>query len=110
MEEVETFVECHYGEQIKFLQEMSKTGNQIHSVCHNTTKDNKSEELEILRLLKFCCADEVHHKEDARQKLLMNTSPSLDTDDVYQHTLPWRGWRWTVRNGSIAAAEISRRI
>ena len=52
----------------------------------------------------------MHHKEDARQKLLMNKSPSLDTDDVYQHTLPWRGWRWTVRNGSIAAAEISRRI
>ena len=46
---VETFVEKHYGEQVKYLEE-------------------KGEEFGLLAVLRLCCEEEVAHKKDAANK------------------------------------------
>lgn len=85
VEAVESFVEEHYQRQIRSL------------------KDG-GESTELVRLLEHCCSDEVHHKEDAAQKLLESGK-----DKTFD-----RWWRYPLSNlvqkGSAIAAEIARRI
>jgi len=53
---------------------------------------------ELVRLLKVCCADEVHHKEDAAERLGA-------ADGAAAHA-----WGFVVELGSAAAAEVARRV
>ena len=80
---VETFVEEHYHEQINPLRE--------HGRCP-----------QLLALLEHCCADEVHHKDDAAAR--------AGTADGGQLLAIERGWMAVVRVGSAVAAEVARRI
>eukprot|EP00527_Entomoneis_sp_CCMP2396_P007979 CAMPEP_0198152710 /NCGR_PEP_ID=MMETSP1443-20131203/60935_1 /TAXON_ID=186043 /ORGANISM="Entomoneis sp., Strain CCMP2396" /LENGTH=242 /DNA_ID=CAMNT_0043818813 /DNA_START=165 /DNA_END=893 /DNA_ORIENTATION=+ len=83
VEAVETFVEQHFQEQIWPLEESNS--------CP-----------ELLKVLKHCCEDEVHHKEDAAKRLL------LENADL---TSWWiRPWALIVKQGSSLAAELARRI
>lgn len=84
VEAVETFVEEHYQEQIVPLR-----------------KEGMSTEL--VRLLEHCCEDEVHHKEDAAQKL-------LGPGQTEFHAWWAKPWSAMVRTGSTIAAELARRI
>lgn len=85
MEAVETFVEEHYLAQIVPL--MRKAGTSR----------------ELVRMLEFCCEDEVHHKEDAAKKLL--------GPDRKEFRAWWaKPWSRLVKAGSAVAAEIARRV
>jgi len=75
---VETFVEEHYHEQIAPLRE--------HGRCP-----------QLLALLEHCCADEVHHKDDAQARVQGGA------------TRIERAWMAVVRLGSAVAAEVARR-
>ena len=77
---VETFVEEHYHEQIAPLR--------AHGRCP-----------ELLALLEHCCADEVHHKEDAAARAGQGSVGMLET-----------AWMQLVRMGSAVAAEVARRV
>jgi len=85
VEAVETFVEQHYLVQIR---ELEKTGPQT----------------ELLRMLKHCCEDEVHHKNDAADKLI-----GKDNKDKFD---AWwiKPWSSLVTFGSTVAADIARKI
>lgn len=87
VESVETFVEEHYTQQILPLK-----------------KAGGSEEL--VRLLEHCCADEVHHKEDASKNLLFLSDPRHGK----MHGWWVKSWSMVVRGGSTIAAELARRI
>ena len=76
---VETFVEIHYNEQISPLVE--------HGRCP-----------QLVALLVHCCADEVHHRDDAAER---------SGGEI--NTVEW-GWMGLVRFGSATAAEVARRI
>lgn len=83
---VESFVEEHYQAQIRPLK---KEGMSV----------------ELVRLLEHCCEDEVHHREDAAQKLLANP------ENLNFETKWWMQiWSAVVRTGSIVAADVSRRV
>ena len=49
---METFVEKHYGEQVRYLEE-------------------KGEDCGLLAVLRLCCEEEVAHKKDAANKFLI---------------------------------------
>jgi ubiquinone biosynthesis monooxygenase Coq7 len=87
VEAVETFVEIHYGEQIEPLLE--------HGRCP-----------ELVALLQYCCADEVHHKEDAA----VRATAAAGTGSADGRSLMERIWMRVVRIGSAVAAEAARRI
>merc|ERR1712232_1440487 len=86
VESVETFVEEHFQNQIKPLN----------------TKDNVVCCPELVKVLTHCCADEVHHKEDAKKHLLDNDA-NLDVWWI-------KPWSWAVHTGSSVAAELARRF
>lgn len=83
VEAVESFVEEHFNEQIDPL-----------------TKEQACPEL--VKLLTYCCADEVHHREDAANQLL-EANEKLDSWWI-------KPWSQVVTIGSKAAAELARRI
>ena len=89
VEAVETFVEEHFQEQIVPLK---KPASGQHTSCQ-----------ELIRLLEYCCEDEVHHKEDAAKHL-------LDGDDKDFHAWWVNPWSLIVRQGSAIAAEVARRV
>eukprot|EP00593_Proboscia_inermis_P002823 CAMPEP_0171297872 /NCGR_PEP_ID=MMETSP0816-20121228/6619_1 /TAXON_ID=420281 /ORGANISM="Proboscia inermis, Strain CCAP1064/1" /LENGTH=191 /DNA_ID=CAMNT_0011772471 /DNA_START=150 /DNA_END=725 /DNA_ORIENTATION=+ len=89
VEAVESFVEEHYQHQIGRLKDPA-----VEDKC-----------VELVRLLEHCCADEVHHKEDAVEKLLVG----VDKNEKFKAW--WRSpWSKLVHIGSLTAAEIARRI
>lgn len=90
---VESFVEEHYQDQIQPLRQQGNSN-------------------ELLRLLEHCCEDEVHHKNDAKEKLLTSSGSSDgDTTETQILNAWWvQPWSLIVRQGSIIAAEIARRI
>jgi len=94
VEAVETFVQEHFQEQIVPLE--NNTSNQLPPAP------------ELLRLLKHCCADEVHHKDDAARHLLN----LQDGKDVSKALSSWwiKPWSQIVHAGSAFAAEVARRI
>jgi hypothetical protein len=59
VETVETFVEEHFQDQIVLLKKWN--------ACPN-----------LIQLLEHCCADEVHHEEDAALRLLEGESTDLN--------------------------------
>ena len=79
---VETFVEKHYNEQITRLEQ------------EELDDDGK----ELVRLLRACCEDEVHHKEDAANRLGAADGAVA------------AGWGTLVEFGSAVAAEVARRV
>mmetsp|Transcript_1510 Transcript_1510/g.4552 ORF Transcript_1510/g.4552 Transcript_1510/m.4552 type:complete len:243 (-) Transcript_1510:72-800(-) len=79
---VETFVEVHYNAQIDRL------------AAGPLDPDGR----ELVRLLRVCCADEVHHKEDAAERLGAADGAAA------------RAWGFVVELGSAAAAEVARRV
>ena len=83
VEAVESFVEEHFHEQIDPL-----------------TKEDACPEL--VKLLKHCCEDEVHHKEDAANQLL-KANENLDSWWI-------KPWSQIVTVGSKVAAEMARRV
>eukprot|EP00977_Amphora_coffeiformis_P029899 scaffold43394_cov214-Amphora_coffeaeformis.AAC.1 len=96
VEAIESFVEEHFQEQIQPLEQKFKGGiSGINSNALVTT--------ELLKVLKHCCEDEVHHKEEAAAKLLQG---EFDYSKVWWAT----PWRKVVHWGSATAAEIARRI
>lgn len=86
IEAVETFVEEHYGEQIGPLSQPSVENGGAH--CPN-----------LLALLRHCCEDEIHHKEDAASRVGGGSRTRLE-----------QAWMSVVRIGSAVAAEIARRV
>ena len=84
VEAVETFVEVHYQEQIKPLKQEGR--------CP-----------QLVALLEHCCADEVHHKEDAAAR-------SGGEGDTTGRTLLEQSWVALVQWGSAVAAECARRV
>eukprot|EP00978_Attheya_sp_CCMP212_P023060 scaffold69809_cov42-Attheya_sp.AAC.1 len=97
VEAVETFVEEHYQSQIGPLIEQGG--------CD-----------ELVKLLQQCCEDEVHHKEDARRRLLGDTQ-EISNNEVKDVSLGLRNqpishriWSKIVRIGSEMAADVARRI
>jgi demethoxyubiquinone hydroxylase (CLK1/Coq7/Cat5 family) len=93
VEAIESFVEEHFQDQIKPLEEV-KGGKQ----------DDEILTPELIKVLKHCCEDEVHHKEEAVEKLL------LHEDFDYEKVWWAKPWRSVVHWGSATAAEIARRI
>ena len=87
VEAVETFVEEHYTlEQIHPLRKQEAAVSAPH----------------LIALLEHCCADEVHHKEDAAKRA--GGEPGAG------RTLVERAWMAIVRVGSAVAAEAARRL
>ena len=82
VEAVETFVEIHYHEQITPLKASGR--------CP-----------QLVELLEHCCADEVHHKEDAAAR---SGHPGTATTKIES------AWMTLVRVGSAVAAEVARRV
>ncbi len=77
---VETFVEKHYGEQIRHLEKNGK--------C-----------LGLLIVLKKCCEEEVAHKEEAAERLADSKEPRLLII-----------WRLVVENFSNIAVLVAKKI
>lgn len=84
VEAVETFVEQHFKEQIKILETQKE--------CPR-----------LVELLKHCCEDEIHHKQDAKEKL-------LNSNDFDEDALGVKAWATIVKGGSALAADIARRM
>lgn len=75
---VESFVEQHYKSQIAQLN------------------DPHPDVQAVKGLLERCCADEVHHKDEALAR--------------FSNNLGYEMWGWVVRTGSALAAECARRF
>lgn len=90
---IESFVEEHFQEQI---QPLEKIKVEIDNSGPPVTP-------ELLKVLRHCCQDEVHHKQEAAEKLLQ---------DAFDHDQVWwaRPWTRVVHWGSATAAEVARRI
>lgn len=87
VEAVETFVEVHYLQHIIPLASRPPGSPQRHA--------------ELLKLLRHCCADEVHHRDDARQRWL---APGEE------RPLWARLWAAVVEKGSQAAVAVCRNV
>ena len=87
VEAVETFVEEHYHVQI----------DPLKAAGHSQ---------ELVRMLEHCCADEVHHKEEAAAR----ASGDADGASGCDRTRVERAWMALVRVGSAVAAELARRF
>ena len=77
----------HYGQQIEPLRRSGR--------CP-----------ELLRMLTACCADEVHHKDDAAARA---DSAAPRPIGRVQRLVEW-SWGLVVRCGSAVAAEAARRL
>lgn len=85
VEAVETFVEDHFQAQIVPL----------------TSSDDFGPDSELVKLLAYCCEDEVHHKEEAA------SHAGLAATD---RPLAVRVWSMIVGGGSAAAVALARRV
>ncbi len=77
---VETFVEKHYGEQIRYLEE-------------------KGERFGLLAVLRLCCEEEVTHKKDAANKF-----SNIKGNRIMVF------WGWIVENFSNIAVLVAKKI
>ena len=100
---VETFVEGHYQYQIGRLEGTSRVEGRAESeraLSHDAAveshdyHDDRGRE-ELLRVLRHCCEDEVHHKEEAQAAY-----GTLRPTDV--------PWQWLVGRGSAVAASAAK--
>ena len=92
VEAIESFVEEHFQEQIQPLENHPKHGsNETIKTPH------------LLEILKYCCEDEVHHKDEAASKL-------IEGDFDYSKVWWASPWKKVVHWGSAIAADIARKI
>eukprot|EP00566_Odontella_aurita_P019632 CAMPEP_0113527588 /NCGR_PEP_ID=MMETSP0015_2-20120614/1376_1 /TAXON_ID=2838 /ORGANISM="Odontella" /LENGTH=297 /DNA_ID=CAMNT_0000426033 /DNA_START=249 /DNA_END=1142 /DNA_ORIENTATION=- /assembly_acc=CAM_ASM_000160 len=124
-EAVEAFVEEHYGDQIRRLGEEIRFAEEKESVKDDvlvtssgmdTTLKNQTYggntgityleiiggKRELLLMLEYCCADEVHHKEEARHRAAEGPLPWFKQVDSI--------WQAFVRAGSAAAASCAKKV
>ena len=117
---VESFVEQHYGVQIRALKEDGYEGDgccgaaaterapsplppRASSTAPPRQHQQRHEQrAELIRLLELCCADEVHHKEEAAARL---AALGVRADGLLV-----LAWGWVVEVGSAVAAELARRL
>lgn len=85
-EAVESFVESHYLLQIRRLRDEADSAGSR----------------ELLKMLETCCADEVAHKVQARERAAQGPLPWFEVVDTLWHAL--------VSQGSLVAAAIAKRI
>merc|ERR1711968_336259 len=97
-EAVESFVEEHYLFQIgKLEQELAEAAavaQQAGKAAGRSSERIGKEEL--LRMLRWACDDEVHHKEEAAERKKEGSQPWFAWVDP--------AWQWLVFNGSALAA------
>lgn len=92
---VETFVEHHYQCQIDYLEKIR------HDVRLDTTTDAVTS-LELIPLIQSIQADEMQHKDEAREALYGNA-----TED---YSISAKIWRSLVTCGCWLSAEIAKRV
>ena len=63
-EAVETFVERHYKDQIHRLENETSSNDSV-----------QQGRMELKRLLEFCCEDEIHHQQEARDRAAQGPFP-----------------------------------
>jgi len=98
-EAVESFVEEHYGYQIRRLaDEVADRGAK----GTNDDGDDPKASRELLRLLRHCCEDEVEHKDEARERAAEGPLPWFRWVDTT--------WQLFVGLGSGLAADVAKRI
>ena len=128
VEAVESFVEIHYKDQIRWLQDLEKefplvfdranVKNERAEYSRNRNVQNIMNEnrtsSELIRLLTLCCEDEVEHKLDAKRRLLgvheqenEDSKNDIEVSDPKYSLIP-RMWRAIVDFGSASAAQIAR--
>lgn len=98
VEAVETFVEKHYNEQILPLEARVRAMG---------VDDNRSYP-ELVKLLKACCDDEVHHKNDARARWVKAAGGEMEEEK--EPSVYARVWSWVVEKGSEGAVAVCKRI
>mmetsp|Transcript_18967 Transcript_18967/g.41327 ORF Transcript_18967/g.41327 Transcript_18967/m.41327 type:complete len:320 (-) Transcript_18967:430-1389(-) len=103
-EAVESFVEEHYGYQIRRLtDEIARGGGKKYAANNNDTgKCDLISKKELLGMLQHCCEDEVEHKDEARERAAEGPLPWF----------PWvdTTWQLFVGVGSGLAANVAKRI
>ena len=104
IEAVETFVEEHYMAQIRRLryeaaEEGLCSGDQDNA---NEARKSLKARAELISMLNHCCEDEVHHKEEARDRAAEGPFPWFLWVDT--------SWQWFVQAGSAVAANCAKRI
>ena len=105
-EAVETFVEKHYMGQIHRLRyEAAATvlcNDDGKDAGGNASRTSLKARAELIVMLEHCCADEVHHKEEARDRAAEDPFPWFAWVDT--------SWQWFVQTGSAVAADCAKRI
>lgn len=101
---METFVEEHYMVQVRRLRYDTAEKGLCGGVDVNTNAARNSLKAgaELILLLETCCQDEVHHKEEARDRAAEGPFPWFDWVDTT--------WQWFVQTGSAVAANCAKRI
>lgn len=97
-EAVETFVEEHYGHQIRRLSGVVAGGNMTSNDGECGLKATE----ELLRMLRHCCEDEVEHKDEARERAAEGPLPWFQWVDD--------SWQFLVGAGSGLAAGIAKKM
>lgn len=92
---VESFVEEHYKCQLSCLEEEISRSRDANDLAGATARE------ELLFLIRYCCEDEIHHKEEARLRVAAGALPWFDWVDTL--------WRWLVFRGSAAAAGLAKK-
>eukprot|EP00009_Paramoeba_aestuarina_P004293 CAMPEP_0201511600 /NCGR_PEP_ID=MMETSP0161_2-20130828/4023_1 /ASSEMBLY_ACC=CAM_ASM_000251 /TAXON_ID=180227 /ORGANISM="Neoparamoeba aestuarina, Strain SoJaBio B1-5/56/2" /LENGTH=146 /DNA_ID=CAMNT_0047907149 /DNA_START=136 /DNA_END=576 /DNA_ORIENTATION=- len=145
VEGVETFVEEHYEGQIRYVvahNEACRKGlsppTSLEDLSPSSSSSSSSSSVhhnphpELLRFLRKCQADEVHHREDAHHNLLNlkytpinpvspKTTDSTEATTTTTTTTPpttpsgpqqkfLNAWAWLIDAGSRGAAKIAKRI
>ena len=90
-EAVETFVERHYKDQIHRLENETSSNDSV-----------QQGRMELKRLLEFCCEDEIHHQQEARDRAAQGPFPWFLWVDTF--------WFSVVEKGSAVGAAIAKRV
>ncbi|CAD7972428.1 unnamed protein product [Amoebophrya sp. A25] len=77
----------------------SENGTIVSTTLEDTRRSENVQEL--VRMLRSCCEDEIHHKDDAQEKLLAEDA---------KIRLSHRFWRSVVFHGSATAATIAKYV
>eukprot|EP00957_Ditylum_brightwellii_P083323 6335227-Ditylum_brightwellii.AAC.1 len=102
-EAVESFVEEHYGYQIRRLKE--EIGDSMaQGVAKQPIQDCEITlgKKELMRMLQHCCEDEVEHKNQARERHAEGPFPWFDWVDT--------SWQYFVGVGSLIAADCAKKV
>merc|ERR1712194_872824 len=95
VEAVETFVEGHYLDQVKYIKENWNEVDKQWSV-------GSVQGSELIRCITWACEDEVEHRDDARRCLL--------EEGKRDASLVARAWKKIVDLGSQGAAGVAKYV